>query len=203
VFSLEVPKTSQELLEGLIAFIPFGFCFATVFYAWFQQYKFFRRYGMNDQLTIMINGVLIFIVLFAVYPLKFLFSSLLLDGGYSIREQDVLPLTIVYNGGIAGIYTVLGLMYVNAYTKRKELKLSPIEIFETRSHIYTFFYITSVGVIIIVAALLLGKQAAAATGGWGLMGFMGVFKAYRNKQFKKKFGNAKMVEPHLAEEIDL
>jgi hypothetical protein len=76
VVALEVPKTYGELTEVLRGFGAFAICFALLFVVWFNQYKFFRRYGLNDNLTIVMNAVLLFVVLFYVYPLKFLFTFL-------------------------------------------------------------------------------------------------------------------------------
>jgi hypothetical protein len=43
---------------------------------WYEHVRFFRRYGLQDGFTIVINAVLLFVILFYVYPLKFLFSLL-------------------------------------------------------------------------------------------------------------------------------
>src|SRR6266487_3191733 len=70
-------------IEGLSDAV-FAFSFALLFIIWFKQYKFFRRYGLQDNLTVSLNGALLFVVLFYVYPLKFLFSYLInvLTGGH-------------------------------------------------------------------------------------------------------------------------
>ena len=72
--SLEVPKTFGELMEAMRGFGAFAICFTLLFIVWFNQYKFFRRYGLQDNLTVVLNGVLLFVVLFYVYPLKFVFT---------------------------------------------------------------------------------------------------------------------------------
>ena len=41
---------------------------------WNTHYKFSRRYGLDDPTTRFLTCVLLFIVLFYVYPLKFLFT---------------------------------------------------------------------------------------------------------------------------------
>ena len=75
VVSLEVPKTFNELLEAMHGFGAFAICFALLFTVWYNQYKFFRRYGLKDTITVVLNGALLFVVLFYVYPLKFLFTA--------------------------------------------------------------------------------------------------------------------------------
>lgn len=68
----------------LRGFFAFAVCFGILFWVWYDHYRFFRRYGLDDGLTTTLTGVLLFIVLFYVYPMKFLFSTLfdqLLGGG--------------------------------------------------------------------------------------------------------------------------
>src|SRR5207245_11133547 len=60
------------LFRSFRGFIPFAICFTMLLTVWYAHYVFFRRYGLDDQLTIFLNSVLLFVVLFYVYPLKFL-----------------------------------------------------------------------------------------------------------------------------------
>src|SRR6202521_464287 len=79
VVSLEVPKTFSELLIAMKGFIAFAICFAILVQVWYEHYIFSRRYGLQTLYTIFLNSVLLFVVLFYVYPLKFVFT--LLVGG--------------------------------------------------------------------------------------------------------------------------
>src|ERR1700704_843358 len=83
VVSLEVPRTFTELAAAMRGFGAFAISFMLLFMVWFNQYKFFRRYGLQDNLTVCLNAILLFVVLFYVYPLKFLFTFLvsLFTGG--------------------------------------------------------------------------------------------------------------------------
>src|SRR6185503_14805272 len=76
VVSLEVPKTFNELMHAMRGFGAFAICFTLLVVVWFNQYKFFRRYGLQDTKTVILNLVLLFVVLFYVYPLKFVFTFL-------------------------------------------------------------------------------------------------------------------------------
>ena len=51
VVSLEVPKTFNELAETMHGFGAFLISFMLLFAVWFNQYKFFRRYGLRDTIT--------------------------------------------------------------------------------------------------------------------------------------------------------
>src|SRR5262245_33233552 len=74
VVSLEVPRTFHELSLTMREFFAFAICFALLFQLWWRQFNFFRRYGLEDTPTIALTAVLLFVVLFYVYPLKFVFK---------------------------------------------------------------------------------------------------------------------------------
>src|SRR5215475_9318067 len=88
VVSLEVPKTFHELVAIMRGFVAFAICFALLMQVWHEQYRFFRRYNLQDSVSTVLNCVLLFLVLFYVYPLKFLFTFLL-NGwmGFGTRVQ--------------------------------------------------------------------------------------------------------------------
>jgi hypothetical protein len=48
---------------------------------WYQHYIFFLRYGFRNSAIVVLNTVLVFIILFYVYPLKFLAKLLVLIYG--------------------------------------------------------------------------------------------------------------------------
>ncbi len=74
IVSLEVPKSFEELMVTMRGFYAFGISFLILMMIWYKQNIFFRRYGLHDVVTIALNCTLIFLVLFYVYPLKFLFA---------------------------------------------------------------------------------------------------------------------------------
>lgn len=77
IVSLEVPETFEELKHAISGFFAFAVGFTLLFQIWYSQFKYFRRYGLEDLYCIILNAVLLFVVLFYMYPLKFLFSLLL------------------------------------------------------------------------------------------------------------------------------
>src|SRR3954465_14550365 len=72
VVSLEVPKTFNELSELMHGFLPFAISFTLLMQVWLEQNRYFRRYNLQDSLSTVLNWILLFVVLFYVYPLKFL-----------------------------------------------------------------------------------------------------------------------------------
>jgi uncharacterized membrane protein len=194
IVSLEVPKNFDELLTSIRGFLAFGICFAILFLIWCEQHVFFRRYGLEDNLILFLNAVLLFIVLFYVYPLKFLSSLLFGDSIYgsgkspfSIRERQLPQLMIVYGLGFIVVYVVFLLLYTHALRCRTRLELTAIELFDTRSKIGANIIMVSIGVISLFVALILpARQGGVA--GWIYIVIgpaMWVFYARRGRLRKK------------------
>src|SRR5437764_13576522 len=74
VVSLEAPKTYAQMMEMLRGFLPFAICFWLFIDIWFEHHHFYKRYGLQDQVTMALNTFLLFVILFYVYPLKYVFS---------------------------------------------------------------------------------------------------------------------------------
>ncbi len=72
------------------------------------------------------------LVLFSVYPLKFLFGAWLGGGGGFSTLEDLFTVYRVYGAGLGGIWLLFTLLYWRAYRKRDELRLSPVEVILTR-----------------------------------------------------------------------
>src|SRR4051812_32471601 len=72
VVSLEVPKDYEGLMDVVRALPAFIICFAMLMTFWNSHFRFHRRYGMEDLLTRVLTMAVIVLVLFFVYPLKFL-----------------------------------------------------------------------------------------------------------------------------------
>ena len=146
VVSLEVPRTFDELLAAIRGFFAFMICFALLLSAWYDHYKIFRRYGLRDAPTVWLNSVLLFLVLFYVYPLKFLFTLLtnqLLGFGEKVRlasgarvemiEPSQGPLLmVIYGGGFAAVQLVVVMLYLRAFSLRNTLRLGAYELSVTR-----------------------------------------------------------------------
>jgi hypothetical protein len=51
-----VPRSFDELADAMRGFAAFAICFALLLYYWYEHAKFFRRYGLQDTLTVVLNG---------------------------------------------------------------------------------------------------------------------------------------------------
>ena len=77
VVSLEVPENFADLQQILIGFPAFAVTFSVICWVWYEHYLLFRRYDLEDGFTVVLNCVLLFIVVFYAYPMKFMFTRLI------------------------------------------------------------------------------------------------------------------------------
>jgi uncharacterized membrane protein len=169
VVSLEVPKTFAQLHASLREFVPFGICFYFLMVVWYHHYQFFRRFGTHDTRTIAINGILLFVVLFYVYPLKFLFtvvsygmmglSSDAFDNQHQVRE-----LMVLYALGFAAIHLLFAALYWNGWRQRHELDLTLTERLLTKTYIASDLSGMLVGLLACALALAVPEHWAGYTG---------------------------------------
>lgn len=176
VVSLEVPQTFAELIVAMKGFVAFAICFAILTQVWYFHYKFSRRYGLQTVYTIVLNAALIFVVLFYVYPLKFLFTMAVgaLSGGRTVPQQqlshmirsdhELMLLWLIYSAGLIAVYGLFGLLYHYAYTKRAALELNEYETLCTRHSVIHFAGLAGVGVIVVIAALVLPAERVGYAG---------------------------------------
>lgn len=167
VVSLEVPESFADLVRTMQGFPAFGVCFALLLLIWYAHYTFFRRYGIEDLHTIVLNAVLMFLVLFYVYPLKFMFGSLIgqLTGmgpglaGSMTRSEGRLIL-MIYGGGFVAVFLTLALLYHHAWRCRERLELDAVERFDTRTSLQHYALSALIGVLSIVIAAVGGVGAS-------------------------------------------
>jgi uncharacterized membrane protein len=160
VVSLEVPETFRELMEEMSGFLGFAICFAILMWIWHVHHTFFRRYGLTDELTILLNTVLLFLVLFYVYPMKFIFE-LATRHIHDPGQGDPARLYLIYALGFAGLFVVFLLLYGHAWRKRDELALNALELHDTKTNMlmygsYVLIGLTSAAIALVAPHNLLG-----------------------------------------------
>src|SRR5947209_6323758 len=89
VVSLDVPKSFEDLFAAMRGFPSFAVCFLFLALIWNGHYKFCRRFGLHDSLTRFLTCLLLFLVLFYVYPLKFLFNLSITGMLFGGAEQGI------------------------------------------------------------------------------------------------------------------
>jgi hypothetical protein len=141
VVSLEVPENFADLRTILVGFPAFAAMFALICWVWYEHHLFFRRYDLEDGLTVLLNCVLLFIVVFYAYPLKFvasrLITGMLLGVGPDIMDgltfADGRLLMMAYCAGFVALFATFCLLHWNAWRQRDRLALDAMERYDSRA----------------------------------------------------------------------
>ena len=193
VVSLETPKDFAALKSQITGFVPFALMFAMVCWIWYEHNIFFRRYGLQDAWTVFLNAVLLFVVLFYVYPLRFLTTALvgslggMAPGTYPDWQQtDGALLMILYSTGVLVIFGVFLLLYRHAWGQRKTLELTPLE--EVQLQFRARGHGISAGIAVVSLAMVLMAPRLAMFAGmiYGLMGPLHAWNGYRGGSAQAK-----------------
>lgn len=186
VVSLETPRDLAGLRAMVGSFLPFALTFAMVSWIWYQHNLFFRRYGMQDAWTAFLNCFLLFVVLFYVFPLKFLTLALVgpltmpSDAVPSLNNLEGPMVMVLYSTGVVVIFTIFVLLHLHAWSRRHELELSPLDEvilqYSKRSHLYS----AGLGVVSLLLVWLMPSETAWAGIIYGLMGPLHGMNGYQS-----------------------
>ncbi|MBL7873003.1 MAG: DUF1211 domain-containing protein [Cyclobacteriaceae bacterium] len=168
LISTTPPSNFDQIKRFAYELFPFLACIALIMLIWYEHFIIFLRYGLRNKKMILLNTLFLVIVLFYVYPLKFLTKLIILGPvAYLMNEERILAeiqsmisgkdmgqLMIIYGVGAIGVFLVLMLMYRYALQKAGELELNEIEIFDTKTSIRTNLLMTSVPAISVILALI-------------------------------------------------
>ncbi len=189
IVSLEVPRTFADLVNTMKGFPAFAVSFAILLWIWHVHYGYFRRYGIEDAFTKTVNGFLLFVVLFYVYPLKFVFTSVIhfmsvgtnevtLANGQIVPivgQGDSTAMMVVYGIGFIAVFFLYSLLYVYALRKKEELRLSELELAITKTFLVQYVLCIFVGLISISLAVVLNDNGFISGISYSLLGpFLGI-----------------------------
>lgn len=173
VVSLEAPHSYRELLADMRGLLPFACCFAILVWIWIVHHHFFRHYALADGTTMTLNFALLFVVLFYVYPLKFVFGSMFAAaesgrapaGAEPPIQLEQLPTAMtIYGLGFTAVFLLFALLYAHALRKRDELQLNSVEVFDTRTSIMENLFACAVGLLAVLLAQTVPVRWSGATG---------------------------------------
>jgi len=176
VVSLEVPKTFDDLTLAMRQFPAFGVCFMLLIWVWYEHYIYFRRYGAQDGVTILLNALLLFVVVFFVYPLKFLFAQTIsamlgVDTRVALASGQLIepigpgqwqPLMMIYGAGYASLFAVFAALYARVLRPHTTLDLSARERFLSRMNLLIHVSNVVIGLLVVTAAFVLKSYAGFA-----------------------------------------
>ncbi len=155
VISLEVPKTYDALMETMRGVLPFAFCFAIFIGIWYEHHAFFKRYALQDNTTIFLNIVLLFVILFYVYPLKFMFTLMakgIVGEPVMLSILQARNLFTIYGVGFTAVNWLLAALFWHALRQREALQLNEVETIDTRESVYNNFLTGVFGLLSILLA---------------------------------------------------
>ncbi|MGB5647918.1 MAG: TMEM175 family protein, partial [Muriicola sp.] len=143
VVTLDMNDTLLVTGAKASSFISFGVSFFVLVILWKVHYNFFRRNSYIDNWIIALNSILLFVVLYYVFPLKSLINSWM--GLQAINRDELASLFVMYGLGFAIIFLCYALMYYRAYKKTKVLDTS-IELLFYAQHfsLYTLTALVSI-----------------------------------------------------------
>ena len=160
VVSLDVPQSYDQLMQIMRGFPSFACCFALLVWIWYEHNLFFRRYGLHDPWTVFVNGMLLFVTLFYVYPLKFMFDSMFaqfMPAAYPhLQRMSLLELSrasAIYGLGFLVLFSLFALLYRHAYKRRVELGLTPLEVFDAKMFAGHHLVSATVGLVALLVAV--------------------------------------------------
>lgn len=169
VVTLEVPNSYNALLEAVAGFPAFALGFAAIISLWYNHREFFAHYPLDDNRTIVLNSVLLFIILLYVYPLKLL--TQVMAERFLGAEPNIIVnmgtaetqwLYLIFGGAAFGVFLIFGLLHVQAWRAREVLNLDDAGRQRLRGEIYSYV------LLVIVSLLSLGASTLGLGLDWGL-----------------------------------
>jgi uncharacterized membrane protein len=167
LISTSPPSSFIQVKKFAWEVIPFGLCITLVVLIWHQHFIFFFRYGLRNSTVLVLNAIFIIIVLFYVYPLKFLARAILIpltdvfgatEFNAELRQtyagSNMAELMIIYGLGAMAVFLVLALLYRYALMKAAELELNEIEKFDTHTSMLANVVMACVPLVSVVIAFL-------------------------------------------------
>jgi uncharacterized membrane protein len=168
------PPTSFEMVRRFVwEIIPFALCIIFIVLIWYEHFQFYYRYGLRTSKVIVLNSLFLVIVLFYVYPLKFLTKLLLIpismlfgadeiraDVMSTIKGTDIAELMIIYGLGASATFFTFMLMYRAALAKSADLDLNEIEIFDTKASIRMNLLMALIPLVSVLMAIIFQDNPA-------------------------------------------
>jgi len=172
VVSNSPPNSFAELIDLLWGFPGFAVAFAILLLIWHSHYILFRRYALEDGWMTTLNAGLLFLILFFVYPLKYLATMLsefvrsVAEGAprppFSFAEAEVA--LIILSIGYAAVFLMFLLLSMRAQSRADALELTPRERQLTRFAVYEHSVHVVVGVLVVLGVLLIPRPWATFSG---------------------------------------
>jgi uncharacterized membrane protein len=162
VVSNQPPGSFAELQAQLWGFPGFAAAFVMLLVLWHAHYIFFRRYGLADGWTTALNAALLFLILFFVYPLKYLATMLsrFVESAASgaiaapMSVDEAQQALVLLSAAYAAVFLVFSAFYAHARRHADRLDLNRDERAISRfSYFEQLVHVGVAGSVAIVASL--------------------------------------------------
>ncbi len=160
IFNLTNPNSFEDLLSFTKTLPAFLISISFIIMIWREHLQFSEIYTLNDIRLIILNTLFIALIIFYVYPLRFM--TLFLTNYFFQTNIEVyilgsqVPHLMMYYGFAAfAVYFILYLFYRRANQLKHDLKLSNFEIFYTQAQQKRLFFMFVVPLISITLILII------------------------------------------------
>lgn len=199
LISSAAPKNFTELRLFVWGLLPFGMSITLIMLIWYEHYLYFLRFGLRTPEIVVFNTAFLILMLFYVYPLKFLFNLILFPLGYLTNDTglinyltpqmvdvDMPLLMIIYGLGAASLFSLLSLMYKYALSKKEILQLNNFELFESRGRMHTNALMATVPILSVVLAIIFCYSPyCGMIAGFAYFLYFPVMFIYHHKRMRK------------------
>ncbi len=168
----QIPSNYAEMLVAVKRIPGFAASFAIVMMFWLPHRRWSRRYGLENDRTILYSLALIFVVLVYVYPLRTIFEGMFssLSGGYlasgfRVETSDEMRMVFVfYSVGFFALSLLFSQLYRATMRNATLLALNQYELRITRINMQVWLIAASFGLLSILLALVLPDAWVSAAG---------------------------------------
>jgi len=172
IFNQVNPNSFADLLSFTKTLPAFLMSISFVLLIWREHQRYSLVYSLEDSYIALYNTFFIALVIFYVYPLRFLslfLTNLFFDThiDVNISGEQVPDLMVYYGLAAFALYFLLFLFYLRAFRDRQNLELSSYETFYTRYQLIKMGIMFSVPLISVAVTLILQHYSifAASLGG--------------------------------------
>lgn len=145
VVSFEVPEEFDALSDLLFDFIGFAISFFALVMIWRIHYCYFRRIVHIDHTIILLNMLLLFVILFYVYPLKFM-SNMTIGKSKINGPDDLAELFVIYGVGSFLVFLIFSILYY--YSGKKEKTEQAEVLLYWSAHFRNYVYIAFISIFL-------------------------------------------------------
>jgi len=158
-----MPTTFDEFMAAVKQIPAFAASSAIIIWIWHTHAIWSRRYGLEDATTIMLSGILIFLVLIYIYPLRLMMESLFhhISGGFFSSAMsfnaywEIRFMFAFYGAGFLLLSGNFIALYLHAGRQPLALPLSEQERFDTQTEIFTWLATAAICALALLLALVL------------------------------------------------